>query len=103
MPEYVVYRGVQMSEDWPEQIRAAQTKTTLVIDGKTIRRIPYGREKGWGPGHDRRPCHDCCVLSGELHVPGCDVEQCPSCRNQLISCLCLHDEQELDDEAQDEY
>src|SRR5688572_1703522 len=67
MPEYVVYRGVQMSEDWPEQIRAAQTKTTLVIDGKTIRRIPYGRERGWGPGHDRRPCHDCCAVSGELH------------------------------------
>ena len=87
MPELIVYRGIQMSADWPEKIRAAQTQTTLVIGGRVFQRIPYGREPGWGLG-PRRECHDCCVISGELHVPGCDMEQCPSCRQQLITCLC---------------
>ncbi len=87
MPEFVVYRGIQMAEGWPEKIREAQTQTTLVIGGQTFQRIPYGRERGWR-FNSRIPCHDCCVISGELHVPGCDMEQCPSCRIQLLSCLC---------------
>jgi hypothetical protein len=96
MPEFVVYRGIRMAEGWPEEIRAAQTKTTLVMDGQTFRRIPYGRERGWGPG-PRRECHDCCVLSGELHVPGCDMERCPSCGGQLLTCGC-QDEEEREQE-----
>lgn len=87
MSDFVVYRGVQMTADWPEKIREAQTQTTLVIGGQTFQRIPYGREPGW-PRGPRRECHDCCVISGELHVPGCDMERCPSCRQQLITCLC---------------
>ena len=85
MSDFVVYRGVQMSADWPEKIRAAQKETTLVIGGQILKRIPYGRD--W-PRGSRRECHDCAVISGELHVPGCDMERCPSCRQQLITCLC---------------
>jgi hypothetical protein len=36
----------------------------------------------------RHKCHDCCVLEGELHTPGCDVEKCPQCGGQYISCDC---------------
>ena len=36
-------------------------------------------------------CHDCLVEPGQRHMPGCDVEQCPSCGRQLISCDCLAD------------
>jgi len=38
--------------------------------------------------HAKR-CHDCNVKPGGLHHPGCDMEQCPRCRGQLISCGCL--------------
>jgi hypothetical protein len=50
MSDFVVYRGVQMTADWPEKIREAQTQTTLVIGGQTFQRIPYGREPGWPRG-----------------------------------------------------
>ena len=102
MTEFVTYRGIQMAAGWPEEIRAAQLQTTLVIDGRTFQRIPYGREPGWPPG-PRRECHDCAVLSGELHVPGCDMERCPSCRQQLITCSCeVEGRKRAEDEDEDE-
>lgn len=33
-------------------------------------------------------CHDCRAKPGELHALGCDVEQCPDCGCQTISCRC---------------
>ncbi|MEW6016485.1 MAG: hypothetical protein AB1760_00260 [Pseudomonadota bacterium] len=48
-------------------------------------RIPYGQEKvdfiTYSP-----TCHDCGAEVGELHELGCDVEECPKCHRQLITC-----------------
>jgi hypothetical protein len=35
-------------------------------------------------------CHDCNIVNepGNLHHLGCDVERCPKCGGQLISCDC---------------
>lgn len=38
---------------------------------------------------DTVPCHDCGVQPGGFHHPGCDMERCPKCSRQLISCGCL--------------
>jgi hypothetical protein len=37
-----------------------------------------------GPGR----CHDCGVQPGGNHHPGCDMETCPTCFGQRISCEC---------------
>src|SRR3954447_17239662 len=34
------------------------------------------------------PCPDCGAGPGEFHELGCDIEQCPYCGGQLISCDC---------------
>jgi hypothetical protein len=39
-------------------------------------------------------CHDCKVVVGGVHHPGCDAERCPVCSGQLIGCGCLSDDEE---------
>jgi len=83
----VTYNGVEMAEGWPECIVDAQTLPEYRIGGTVYRRIPYGSESDdWDADH--LPCHDCRVIKGQLHVPSCDVEQCPACGGQAITCDC---------------
>lgn len=35
-------------------------------------------------------CHDCAVKEGEIHEYGCDMERCPFCGGQLITCDCIY-------------
>jgi len=39
-------------------------------------------------------CHDCGIENrvGNLHHFGCDMEKCPKCGEQLISCNCKKEE-----------
>jgi hypothetical protein len=96
-PKRIVYRGVPMIEGWPEKIIAAQQILSLRFEGRDVPRIRYGKEHSdWNAA--TVPCHDCAILIGELHVPNCDVEECPICGGQLISCECPFDEPEEDAE-----
>jgi hypothetical protein len=54
----------------------------ILINGTVYKRIPYDQKK---------PCHDCNVIAGQYHHIGCDMEICPKCKHQLISCNCNMD------------
>lgn len=56
----------------------------IIIEGKAYKRIKYGED-----GFDAsRRCHDCGCMAGHTHHYNCDVERCPKCGMQLISCGC---------------
>jgi hypothetical protein len=63
-------------------------------NGRRFHMVPFGDESGRPTSGDR--CGDCGVSRGGWHHPGCDLQPCPACGRQLISCGCRFDEDETD-------
>jgi hypothetical protein len=61
-------------------------------DGTTLLPIKFGDEEAFKnqPGMlaDIKKCPDCGCPRGTYHHIGCDMEICPSCHEQAISCDC---------------
>lgn len=81
---------------YDEMLASGGCTAVLHRHGAPVARRPYGTEPGWG--RPTRRCGDCGVLPGSLHHPGCDVEMCPMCWRQAISCGCRFDEDPLDED-----
>jgi len=94
--DFVIYNGQRMIKGWPKQIDAAQSQRTYIIAGVQRGRVRYGEEaEDWGA--KRQPCRDCGVVNGQFHVINCDVERCPVCGGQAMSCDCDY---ELEDSGE---
>ncbi len=80
-----------------DEFESSQNRKTERLHRKRYRRIKYGSEK-WPNEADKdkqlwqsviaNPCHDCAAIIGQYHCEGCDAEQCPRCRGQLLGCSC---------------
>ena len=53
--------------------------------GKVAARQKVGEEGYFSEG---KRCGDCGAMYGGYHHFGCDIERCPFCGEQLISCYC---------------
>lgn len=62
------------------------TYTHLECNKILYKRIKHGDEGYSFP--DNLRCHDCGAKVGYYHHFGCDMERCPVCGMQLISCNC---------------
>ena len=60
-----------------------------LIKGKLYNPILFGDElEDWGAREEGSTCGDCGCEAGEQHLPNCDVERCPCCGLQMLSCDC---------------
>ncbi len=94
-----IYNYFQFLDEYKE----SQKEKFYFIRGRAYKRIKFGHErycvdkKMRGVSINRvdilheSPCHDCFVMRNRYHITGCDVEICPKCKGQLISCDCKWD------------
>jgi hypothetical protein len=80
-------RPDQVAESFTEP---DQTVTHVSIAGVRHPRIRCGSEAEVGT--EMTFCSDCFAQAGQYHAIGCDLEECPKCHTQMISCGCGIDE-----------
>ena len=60
-----------------------------MINGEEFDSITYG---SGSDDLDTPTCDDCGARRGALHKIGCDLEPCPRCGGQAITCDCFYED-----------
>lgn len=60
----------------------------LLIHGIIYEPIKVGDKGDWYENNPNATCGDCGEPFGKQHLPQCDIERCPACGGQLLSCDC---------------
>ena len=95
--KWTVFRGREFREDELEEFKKEIEKNKLYKyyvnkNGKKIERIRYGDEISYiGEEYSSKYeiCDDCNAKKSEYHLEGCDMEICPFCFGQVLSCGCV--------------
>lgn len=104
--DFYVYRGIEFSKKELEKFKN-EIKENSDYDyyydkeDNIYNRIKFGEEDGWNL-EDHIYCPDCIAKRGEYHMELCDIEICPKCGGQLISCGCIMGMCSLEDEITEE-
>ncbi len=79
-----------------QEMLQAESCTLEAYEGETESRVRYDPEwlSPWPEMPPDHRCHDCGVRPGAIHHPGCDMERCPKCEGQAISCDCNYEDED---------
>lgn len=65
-----------------------ENKVITYADGVTLAAVPYKNPYFSDREDPDHRCHDCGIALGGFHHTFCDMEECPRCGGQLLSCDC---------------
>lgn len=89
--EIVYFNEIFMPKGLQVEISGEQENSTIIINGEKFSRVHYGSPEEHPEvnfEYANKPCGDCLVIRGQIHLLDCDMEQCPNCSNQMITCAC---------------
>ena len=87
--KYTIVHGHEIAknqkDEYEKDVQVAQIHTHfLTQNGTRIPRIRYGDD----PNDTVEYCDDCWAKKGQYHLSFCDLERCPNCGGQVLSCDC---------------
>lgn len=78
-------KKMKFFKGWAKEINMAQKFPYVVVNGKYLKRVKYGKHKldYYGSKLPER-CHDCGARVGMYHAIGCDWERIPDTSEQML-------------------
>lgn len=90
----IIYRGIKIYKQFPSELLGIQKFNAIMViideEEHFLERYKYG----FAPNDkltENYKCDDCNVFRGEYHLEHCDLEECPKCGGQFLTCNCSKD------------